>query len=105
MNKVILFASRTRGTNRECRDIDLAIQDGDTVTFVASVDVGIPTPLFIDEVGLDKPVQADLFENIRGDGVALDGKVWEFPQDTGQFAICHNLRFAYNVPQKCASRL
>lgn len=75
LNKVILFGSRARGTNRERSDIDLAIQGGDTVAFAASVDEDIPTLLLFDVVDLDKPVQTELLDEIRKDGVIIYEKV------------------------------
>lgn len=75
LDKVILFGSRARDTNRERSDIDLAIQGGDTVAFAASVDEYIPTLLFFDVVDLDKPVQTELLDEIRKDGVIIYEKV------------------------------
>ncbi len=75
LDKVILFGSRARGDNRERSDIDLAIQGGDTVAFAASADEDIPTLLMFDVVDLDKPVQSELLEEIRKDGVVIYEKV------------------------------
>lgn len=75
LDKVILFGSRARGDNRERSDIDLAIQGGDTVTFAASANEDIPTLLMFDVVDLDKPVQPELLEEIRRDGVVIYEKV------------------------------
>ena len=75
LDKVILFGSRARGDNRERSDIDLAIQGGDTVAFTASTDEDIPTLLMFDVVDLDKPVQKELLEEIRRDGVVIYEKV------------------------------
>lgn len=75
LDKVILFGSRARGDNRERSDIDLAIQGGDTVAFAASADEDIPTLLMFDVVDLDKPVQSELLEEIRRDGVVIYEKV------------------------------
>ena len=75
LDKVILFGSRSRGDNRERSDIDLAIQGGDTVAFAASADEDIPTLLMFDVVDLDKPVQKELLEEIRKDGVVIYEKV------------------------------
>ena len=71
LDRVILFGSRSRGDNRERSDIDLAIQGGDTVAFAASADEDIPTLLMFDVVDLDKPVQSELLEEIRKDGVVI----------------------------------
>ncbi|NBJ90043.1 nucleotidyltransferase domain-containing protein [bacterium D16-76] len=75
LDRVILFGSRSRGDNRERSDIDLAIQGGDTVAFAASADEDIPTLLMFDVVDLDKPVQSELLEEIRKDGVVIYEKV------------------------------
>ena len=75
LDRVILLGSRSRGDNRERSDIDLAIQGGDTVAFAASADEDIPTLLMFDVVDLDKPVQSELLEEIRKDGVVIYEKV------------------------------
>lgn len=75
LDKVILFGSRARGTNRERSDIDLAIQGGDTTTFAANVDEDIPTLLFFDVVDLGKPMQLELLQEIRKDGIVIYEKV------------------------------
>lgn len=75
LDRVILFGSRARGTNHERSDIDLAIQGGDTVAFAASADEDIPTLLFFDVVELDNPVQPELLEEIRKDGVVIYEKI------------------------------
>jgi len=75
LDKVILFGSRVRGTNLERSDIDLAIQGGDTITFAASVDEDIPTLLFFNVVDLGKPVQLELLQEIRKDGIVIYEKV------------------------------
>ena len=75
LDRVIIFGSRSRGDNRERSDIDLAIQGGDTVAFAASADEDIPTLLMFDVVDLDKPVQSELLEEIRKDGVVIYEKV------------------------------
>ena len=77
LDRVILFGSRARGDNRERSDIDLAIQGGDTVAFAANVDEDIPTLLMFDVVDWDKPVQKELLEEIRKDGVVIYEKVCE----------------------------
>lgn len=75
LDKVILFGSRARGDNLERSDIDLAIQGGNTVAFAASADEDIPTLLMFDVVDLDKPVQTELMEEIRKDGIVIYEKV------------------------------
>ena len=75
LGRVILFGSRARGTNHERSDIDLAIQGGNTVAFAASADEDISTLLMFDVADLDKPVQKELLEEIRKDGVVIYEKV------------------------------
>ena len=75
LDRVTLFGSRARCDNRERSDIDLAIQGGDTVAFAAGVDEDIPTLLMFDVVDLDKPVQKELLDEIRKDGVVIYEKV------------------------------
>lgn len=75
LDRVILFGSRARGNNRERSDIDLAIQGGNTVAFATSADEDIPTLLMFDVVDLDKPIQKELLEEIRKDGVVIYEKV------------------------------
>lgn len=71
IEKLILFGSRARGTNRERSDIDLAVQGGRTAEFSLRADEEIPTLLMFDVVDLDKPIQAELREEIRRDGIVL----------------------------------
>ncbi len=75
IEKLILFGSRAKGTNRERSDIDLAVQGGNTMEFSARVDDEIQTLLMFDVVDLDKPVQAELLEEIRRDGIVLYEKI------------------------------
>ena len=71
VEKVILFGSRARGDNWERSDIDLAACSGDMVHFTLDVDDVIPTLLMFDVVNLDGPVQPELLEAIRQDGIVL----------------------------------
>ncbi|WP_317424666.1 nucleotidyltransferase domain-containing protein [uncultured Acidaminococcus sp.] len=71
LKKVILFGSRARGDNRERSDIDLAVQGGDTVRFALDVEEKAPTLLFFDVVNLDQPVQPELLESIKREGIIL----------------------------------
>lgn len=75
LDKVILFGSRARGTNRERSDIDLAIQGGDTVKFTTSIEDEVSTLLIFDIVDLDKPVQAELIEEIKKDSIVIYEKI------------------------------
>ena len=71
LKKVILFGSRARGDNRERSDIDLAVQGGDTVRFALDVEEKAPTLLFFDVVNLAQPVQPELLESIKREGIIL----------------------------------
>ena len=75
IQKVILFGSRARGDNWERSDIDLAVRGGDTTRFALDVDEVIPTLLMFDVVDLDCPVQPELLDSIRKEGVTLYEKV------------------------------
>ena len=71
LEKVILFGSRARGTNRERSDIDLAIQGGDSAKFILGAEDEVHTLLLFDIVDLGKPVQPELLREIEKDGVVL----------------------------------
>ena len=71
VRKVILFGSRARGDFRERSDIDIAFTGGDGPRFSLDVDEETYTLLMFDIVNLDKPVQTELVESIRRDGLTL----------------------------------
>ena len=71
VRKVILFGSRARGDFRERSDIDIAFTGGDGPRFSLDVDEETYTLLMFDIVNLDKPVQPELVESIRRDGLTL----------------------------------
>ena len=71
VKKVILFGSRARGDFRERSDIDLAFTGGDGPRFALDVDEETYTLLMFDIVNLDRPVQPELIEAIRRDGVVI----------------------------------
>lgn len=75
LEKVILFGSRARGDHRARSDIDLAVSGGDIVRFALRAEDELPTLLSFDIVNLDGPVQAELLESIRKEGVLLYEKV------------------------------
>lgn len=71
---VILFGSRARGDYRERSDIDLAVSGGtraQKARFALDVDEEAHTLLFFDVVDLDGPVNEDLRESIRREGVVI----------------------------------
>ena len=71
VSKVILFGSRARGDNWERSDVDLAVTGGDVLRFSLDVDEDLPTLLMFDVVNLDGPVQEELLESIRKEGIVL----------------------------------
>lgn len=71
ITKVILFGSRARGDNRERSDIDLAISGGNVVLFSLDIEEEVPTLLFFDVVDLDGPIQPELLDSIRREGVVI----------------------------------
>ena len=71
VRKVILFGSRARGDFRERSDIDIAFTGGDGPRFSLDADEETYTLLRFDIVNLDKPVQPELVESIRRDGLTL----------------------------------
>lgn len=75
ITKVILFGSRARGSNSERSDIDLAVLGGDALSFYYDVEEEAWTLLMFDVVDLNKPVSAELAEEIKRDGVVLYEKV------------------------------
>lgn len=75
LEKVILFGSRARGDHRARSDIDLAVSGGDPVRFALRAEEELPTLLALDIVNLDGPVQPELLESIRKEGVPLYEKI------------------------------
>ena len=75
LQKVILFGSRARGTNRPRSDIDLAVSGGDVTGFYFAVDEETWTLLSFDVVDLDEKHSADFLAEIERDGVVLYEKI------------------------------
>lgn len=75
MEKVILFGSRARGDYRERSDIDLAFQGGNSSSFILDVDEETSTLLEFDIIDLAKPMQKELSESIRREGILIYEKV------------------------------
>ncbi len=71
VEKVILFGSRARGDFRERSDIDLAFTGGDGARFSLDVEEETWTLLMFDIVNLDKPVQPELLDSIRREGIVI----------------------------------
>ncbi len=75
IERVTLFGSRARGTNRERSDIDLAAAGGNVDGFRSALDEEADTLLLFDVVNTGIPVSADLLAEIEKDGVTLYEKV------------------------------
>ncbi len=71
VEKVILFGSRARGTNRERSDIDIAVSGGDFDGFSWSLKETAWTLLSFDIVDLDQGISAGLKGEIERDGVTI----------------------------------
>lgn len=71
IKKVVLFGSRARGDYQRASDIDLAVCGGNGFLFALDVEEMTSTPLKYDIVNLDEPVQEDLRESIRAEGIVL----------------------------------
>ena len=75
IEKVILFGSRARGDFKERSDIDLAFYGGNSSRFILAVDEETPTLLQFDVLDLDKPIQAELLDSIKREGMVIYEKV------------------------------
>ena len=75
VRKLILFGSRARGDYKERSDIDLAFYGGNSSWFILEVDEETPTLLQFDVLDLDKPIQAELLESIKREGMVIYEKV------------------------------
>ena len=75
VRKLILFGSRARGDYKERSYIDLAFYGGNSSRFILEVDEETPTLLQFDVLDLDKPIQAELLESIKREGMVIYEKV------------------------------
>ncbi len=75
LDKVVLFGSRARGTNRERSDIDLAVSGSNVYRFEELLEEQADTLLSFDIVDLDKIVSDKLRESIAREGQILYAKV------------------------------
>lgn len=75
IDKVLLFGSRARGDYRERSDIDLAVYGEQASLYGMEVDETVPTLLKFDIVDMTAPVQPELLESIRREGVVLYEKI------------------------------
>lgn len=75
LDKVILFGSRARGTNRERSDIDLAVSGENVLRFEELLEEQTDTLLSFDVVNLDEIVSDKLRTSIDREGQLLYAKV------------------------------
>jgi predicted nucleotidyltransferase len=75
LDKVILFGSRARGTNRERSDIDLAVSGENVLRFEELLEEQADTLLSFDVVNLDEIVLDKLRTSIDREGQLLYAKV------------------------------
>ncbi len=75
LDKVILFGSRARGTNRERSDIDLAVSGENVLRFEELLEEQADTLLSFDVVNLDEIVSDKLRTSIDREGLLLYAKV------------------------------
>ncbi|MBP5767817.1 MAG: nucleotidyltransferase domain-containing protein [Fibrobacter sp.] len=75
LDKVILFGSRARGTNRERSDIDLAVSGENVLRFEELLEEQADTLLSFDVVNLDEIVSDKLRTSIDREGQLLYAKV------------------------------
>ena len=71
VQKVILYGSRARGTNRPRSDIDIAVLGGDFLNFALDVEEYAPTLLFFDVVNLAEISNENFLNEIDKDGVTI----------------------------------
>ena len=75
LDRVILFGSRARGTNRERSDIDLAVSGGNQSRFEELLEEEADTLLSFDVINMDGVASRKLKDNIQREGVLLYAKV------------------------------
>ncbi|MDO4943650.1 MAG: nucleotidyltransferase domain-containing protein [Ruminococcus sp.] len=71
IEKVILFGSRARGTNRPASDIDIAVSGGDFDGFYWDINERVWSLLSFDIVELDRGISDELKAEIERDGVII----------------------------------
>ena len=75
IQKVILFGSRARGTNRERSDVDIAVSGGNIRDFRFDLEEEAQTLLMFDVVDLDHHISVELQKEIERDGVVIYEKI------------------------------
>ena len=96
VQKLILFGSRARGTNRERSDIDLAAQGGDIFNFAEAVDEKVNTLLSFDVVNLTGNIDDDFKAEIARDGIILYEEVPAAVKKFDDFSKSLNVLLAAN---------
>ncbi len=71
IQKIVLFGSRARGTNRQRSDIDLAVFGGDFDAFYWDMTERVNTLLSFDLIDMNQEVSESLQEAIAKDGVIV----------------------------------
>ena len=71
IQKVILFGSRSRGTQRERSDIDIAVYGGDFDSFYWDIKENVHSLLMFDVIDADSTISEELKKEIEKDGVVL----------------------------------
>lgn len=71
IDKVYLYGSRARGDYKKKSDVDIAVTGGDVNGFILAIDEEVSTLLMFDVVGLDSPIQDELLESIKKEGILI----------------------------------
>lgn len=75
INKIILFGSRARGTNRERSDIDIAVSGGNFTDFYNQIMEKIHSLLIFDIIDLDKGISKELQKELDSEGIIIYEKI------------------------------
>lgn len=75
VQKIILFGSRARKTNRKGSDIDLAVSGGDVLNFSLAIEDEARTLLSFDVINLDANISNEIKKEIERDGIIIYEKV------------------------------
>jgi len=75
LNRVVLFGSRARGTNRERSDVDLAVLGSNVAEFQYMLEDEADSLLSFDVIDMGSVVSSKLKQNIERDGVCLYAEV------------------------------
>lgn len=71
VNRVILFGSRSRGTNTGRSDVDIAVYGGDFDSFYWNIKEQVYSLLSFDIVDVDKGISEELRKEIERDGIII----------------------------------